>query len=159
MEDKKITYKLKPVNLEVNSVEEIKFIPFRERIIEKHGEVIPFTLKEIEDTISENVKRRKENVAKLEYETAKKENIEHFHPFVKELTPEQLFTAHMYKEACAWIDISNKNIEDIDNQTKLDNEEIVEIKKQIPDLDIKESVESPYVEVVESSEASEEDEE
>lgn len=158
MEDKKITYKLKPVNLEVNDVKEIKFIPFKERVIEKHGEVIPLTLKEIEDTITENVKRRKENVAKLEYETAKKKNIEHFHPFVKDLTPEQLFTAHMYKEACAWIEISSKNIEDIDNQNKIDNEEIEEIKKQIPDLDIKESVESPYVEVI-PSEDSEETEE
>ena len=152
MEDKKITYKLKPINLVADSVEDIKLPPYNERVIEKYGEVIPLTLKEIEDTLAENIKRKKENLAKLQYETARKENIEHFHPFVKELTPEQLLTAHMYKEACAWIEISNKNIASIDEQNKIDTEEIAEIKKQIPDLDIKEPVESPYVEVVEVDE-------
>lgn len=153
-----ITYKLVPINLELDKPEDAVPPALNERVIEKHGEVIKFTLKDIEDTVAENVKRKKENLAKLQYETARKENIEHFHPFVKDLTPEQLLTVYMYKEACSWIEISNKNIENIDKQNKIDQDEIAEIKKQIPFLDVKEPVESPYVEIVEVDEESEDEE-
>lgn len=132
--EKEITYKLVPINQEVEKPEDAVFPDLKDRQIEKYGEVIKFTLKDIEDNLEINAKRRKEVNAKLELENAKKENIEHFHPFVKDLTPEQLHTAYMYQEATAWVNTCNKQLEALDAQDKIDNDEIEEIKKQIPEL-------------------------
>ena len=138
-----IEYKLQPVHLEADSVDEVEFPPLNERVIEKHGEVLKFSLKDIENNLAHNAKLRKENDAKLEYEKAMKENIEGHHPFVLDLTPEQLHTAAMYKKACDFVTLCEATLKSIDAQDEIDNAEIAEIKRQIPDLAV---VESPFSE-------------
>lgn len=158
-----ITYKLVPINVEAEKLEDAVFPELKDRKIEKQGQPIFFSIKDIEDNMAINAKIRKETEAKLELELAKKENIEHFHHFVKDLTPEQLFTAHMYKESSAWVDISNKKLADLDRQDKIDLDEIEEIKKQIPEiakeLEKEAPIESPYVEIVNEEEEESENEE
>lgn len=136
-----IKYTLKPQQIEVDDVEDVKFPPLNERIIEKSGAKLYFSLKDIEDNIEINNKKKKEVEAKLEVEKAKMENIEHFHPEVKEYTAEQLHTAAMYKTSVDWVELCKKQLEALDAQDKIDRDEIEEIKKQIPELNI---IESPY---------------
>ena len=136
-----IKYSLVPVNIIADSVEKVEIPLANERKIMKMGQPIYFSIKDIEDNLAANAKTRKETLAKLEYEVARKENIEHHHPFVLDFTAEQLYTIHMYKEACSWVDICNKKIEGLDDQDKIDNDELAEVRKQIPELAL---IESPF---------------
>lgn len=134
--EEKITYNLVPIELQVEDLEDIKFPHIKDRKIEKKGQSIFFTMKDIESNIEYNAKTRKEITAKLENEKAKKENIEHFHKEVLDLTPEELHTIHMYKESCDWVDACNKQLENLDKQDIIDSDEIEAIKSQIPDFNL-----------------------
>lgn len=127
-------YKLKPVHVEADSVEKLEFPPIKERIIEKRGEVLEFSLADIEYNHKQLLNKRKELEAKLKYETVIKENIEGHHPFVKDMSEEDLHTAHMYKEASAWVKLCEQKIKQIDDQIAEDEKEMAEIKSQIPEL-------------------------
>jgi len=134
-------YKLKPVHIDADKVENVDFPQLKDRVIEKHGEVLEFSLSDVEENVKNLKKTKTELEAKLKYETMRKENVEHHHPFVLEMSEEDRFTAHMYQEATQWVKICNEKLALIDEQLKKDAEEIEEIKKQIPELA---SVESPY---------------
>ncbi len=41
-------YKLKPIELNVSKVEEITFPELKDRVIQKYGDVVEFTLNEVE---------------------------------------------------------------------------------------------------------------
>lgn len=135
MEENKIVYKLVPIELKIEDLEDIVFPNIKDRKIEKQGQSIFFSMKDIENNLEHNAKTRKETTTKLDLEKAKKENIESFHPFVLDLTEEQLHTAFMYKSACDWVKLCTQQLDSIDKQDLIDNEEIEEIKKQIPDFD------------------------
>lgn len=126
-------YKLKPISLDLEK-DNLEFPDIRERVIEKRGHVITFSLKELEDNDADMEKQLKEQKAMLEHRTAVIENIEHHHPFVKDLTEEQLLTVWMYKDAKGNQEIFQDNIEKLEKQLKEDEEEIKEILKQIPEL-------------------------
>ncbi len=134
-------YNFKPVHLEVESAEGIVFPDMKERVIEKHGEVIEFTMSDIELNTKNLSNTKKELEAKRKYENVKKENIEQHHPFVLEMSEQDLFTAWMYKEAAGWVKLCDDKIKEIDDQLATDAEEIAEIRKQIPELAL---IESPY---------------
>lgn len=148
-------YKLKPVDVLSSPEGEITLPNKKERIIEKHGEILYLSIHDIEENIKHNQKTKKEVQAKLDLEKAKKENIEHYHDFVLDMSPEDLHTAHMYKESSSWVEICKKQLDALNEQERKDNDEIEEILKQIPILveeveseqdNNSELVKSPYVE-------------
>ena len=57
-------YKIKPLNLEVNGVEEVKFPDLKDRIIEMRGQVVEITLNGLENTRNKRKKAIKELEAK-----------------------------------------------------------------------------------------------
>jgi len=127
-------YNIKPTELE----EELNI---EDQVIEKHGHVIEFTMSDVDANIRHNTKTQTELSAKLELDTAKQENIENFHPFVKEMSEEDLFTAWMYKDQQNTIDMIQAKLEEVTTQIESDKAEVEVIKSQIPELN---NIESPY---------------
>ena len=134
MENKELKYNLQPMNFNVEELDKLEFPSLKDRVIEKRGHLITFTLNQIEDNTRELLKTKKELTAKRQYEAAVMENIEHFHKFVKKLTPEQLLTVWMYKNSLGHVELCDANLAKIDKQLKEDEEEVAEIMKQIPEL-------------------------
>ena len=87
-------------NFTYKVVEESKEDPIF-NTIEKGNVTVKFTLNDLQVNLDTNKKMVKQLEAKLLIEEAKRQNIERNHPFVKDLTPEQCFTVHMYEEAMA----------------------------------------------------------
>lgn len=128
-------YKFKPIEFNVEKVEDIELPTARDRIIEKRGDVVEFSMNDIDNHINLLTKARKEHAGMVEHEDAIVNNIEHFHKFVKKLTDEQLLTAWMYKESKEKSKIHNNKIKEIDEQLEEYAKEKSEIIKQIPELD------------------------
>jgi hypothetical protein len=131
-----LTYKIKPVNLTFKPGEDIalNFPALKERVIEKRGHVITFTLAQVEANTLKLAQTRKEIQAKRDYEDAIAKNIDHFHPNITAMSDEDLLTAWMYKEAKGNVDLCDKKLKEIDDQMESDKVEIAEIYKQIPEL-------------------------
>lgn len=134
-------YKIKPINIEADSAKGIVFPDIKDRVIEKYGGVDEFTINDIELNTKNLLNTKKELEAKKKYENVKKENIEQHHPFVLEMSEQDLFTAWMYKEASGWVKLCDEKLVEIEKQLEADAIEIAEIKKQIPELA---AIESPY---------------
>lgn len=143
-------YTFKPININVDSVDEITgVIPvLKDRVIEKRGHVISFTINQVEDNTRALQKTRKEIDAKMEHEMAKMVNIEGFHPFVKEMSKEDLFTAWMYQEAKAMAEMCDKKLKEIEKQLAEDEAEVKEIYSQIPELAKSEEVLAEVAEII-----------
>lgn len=129
-----IEYKLKPINIETDNVETLQIPDKKERVIEKTGHTDSFTMNDIENHIKSREKTFKELVAKRDYENAKIINIEHFHPFVKDISEEDLHTVQMYSEAKSLVNLLDSKIIEFKEQKEKDEQEIDEIIKQIPEL-------------------------
>lgn len=127
-------YKFKKINIVADSIDDFKFPPFKERIIEKRGQVIEFTLHDVEQDLLKLDKLRTEMKAQLDHENAKVVNIEHFHPFVKEMSEQDLSTAHLYYEAKAKSKLFSAKLEEVEEAYNEESAEVEEIKKQIPEL-------------------------
>ena len=127
-------YKFKPIEFNVEKVEDIELPTARDRIIEKRGDVVEFSMNDIDTHINLLTRARKEHAGMVEHEDAIVENINHFHKFVKKLTDEQLLTAWMYKESREKSKIHNNKIKEIDEQLGEYAKEKAEIIKQIPEL-------------------------
>jgi hypothetical protein len=115
----------------------------RDRQIVKTGHEDVFTMSQVDQNKAHYTKTRKELVAQKEIEAAKMFNVEEFHPFVKEMSAQDLIAAWMYQQSKGMVELCGKKIEEIDTQLKEDEEEIAEILKQIPELNV-----SPVVQEV-----------
>lgn len=127
-------YKFKKINIIADSIDDFKFPPYKERIIEKRGQVIEFTLHDIEQDLVKLDKLKTEMKAQLDHENAKIVNIEHFHPFVKEMSEQDLSTAYLYYEAKSKIKLFSNKLEEVEEAYNEESAEVEEIKKQIPEL-------------------------
>ena len=134
-------YKFQPIELKVGSVSDIVIPDVKDRIIEKRGHVITFTLNQVEENTKALLKSIKEIGAKKELENAKMVNIEGFHPFVKELSEQDLHTAWMYQESKTLAKMCEEKLKEINDQIEKDAIEVEEIKNQIPALNIHPAVE------------------
>jgi hypothetical protein len=128
-------YKFKPIEFNIEKVEDIELPTARDRVIEKRGDVVEFSMNDIDNHINILTKARKEHAGMVEHENAIVDNIEHFHKFVKKLTDEELLTAWMYKESKEKSKIHGNKIKEIDEQLAEYDKEKAEIIKQIPELD------------------------
>lgn len=104
---------------------------FRESVIEKNNITSKFSIYEIENEINALDKYLKEFKGNLDLQNAKAANIEEHHPFVKEFTPEQLFTLNMYFEARAAIEAYKAKSNEFEAQKKEREAELEEIYKQL----------------------------
>ncbi len=106
----------------------------KESVIEKTGHVIHFTMYEHEAVEKKNQKERMAIEGQRNVDKATMDNIEHHHPFVLDLTPEQLFTCHMYQEAKGMVEMCDKKLTEFDKHDAEMAEEMKEIYKQLPEL-------------------------
>jgi acylphosphatase len=119
-----LTYKIKGEILE--NIEDTK--------VEVHGFVPEFSIADLKKNIETNKKQLSGVDGNLSYLAKKIENIETHHAFVKEMSEQDLFTAHMYQDSLETkkkFDIAKEQLE---NQIKADEEELAEIYNQIPEL-------------------------
>lgn len=137
MENKEITYKIKNVHISADSPADIQFPELKDRIIEKFGDVVEFSIAQIEAADQDMIRQRKELQAKHDYEKIYVDNIEQHHPFVKDLSEQDLLTIWMYKQAKGHVEHCAKEIQKLNDQLELDKKEIEEIYKQIPELGVK----------------------
>lgn len=122
-------YKFKLIDTEIESI--------KERVIEKHGGVVEFTFEELEKSIETFEKLMKEIKPIIEHEKAKMVNIEHFHPFVNEMSEQDLSTAHLYHQAKVTAKVHEDKLKEIEEAYNEEKETVEEIKKQIPELNDK----------------------
>lgn len=102
-----------------------------DKIIEKTGHTITFTMQEVELNTASLLKVKKEIEAKKELEKAKMENIQSFHPFIFDMNEQDLLTCWLYKESKGIVDMCIKKLEQIDKQMEDDRLEIIEINRQL----------------------------
>lgn len=105
-----------------------------ERIIEKRGHVIMFSLNDVDANTRSMEKSLREFEGQKKIEDAKSENISSFHPKVAKLSDEDLLSAHMLYEAKRVSKMCEDKIVEINEQMAKDKEEVDEIKKQLPEL-------------------------
>lgn len=132
-----IEYKLKPLELVADNVEDLEIPSVRERVIEKTGHVTEFTMKDVDESMLIVDRNIKELQAKRDVEDAKMQNIQHFHPFVLEMSDEDLMTAWLYQESKGMKELCDNKLKEIIEQKEKDLAEIAEIKAQIPELNEK----------------------
>ena len=134
-------YNFKKLEIVADSVSDIKIPDVNDRVIEKRGHVITFSLNQVLENTRVLEKTLKEIEAKKELESAKMINIEGFHPFVKELSEQDLHTAFMYQQSKALVTMCEAKAKEIKDQMESDAKEVEEIKSQIPELNIHPAVE------------------
>jgi len=134
-------YNFKKLEIVADSVSDIKIPDVNDRVIEKIGHVITFSLNQVLENTRVLEKTLKEIEAKKELESAKMINIEGFHPFVKELSEQDLHTAFMYQQSKALVTMCEAKAKEIKDQMESDAKEVEEIKSQIPELNIHPAVE------------------
>lgn len=129
-------YKIKNVSLNVDNLDEIQFPSIKDRTIEKYGDVVEFTFNEVESDMERFGKLKTEIEAYLSHESAAIENIEHFHPFVKEVSEEQLSIYATYHKYKAGYKAHETKLTEVEEGIKKLGEEMEEMKKQIPELNV-----------------------
>lgn len=134
-------YNIKPMNFEADKDGNLSDVPeMIDRVIEKRGHVVEFTMSQLEQAIKYNKKTKVELDGQIKLDSAKLENIESFHEFVKEMSEEDLFTVWMYQEQKTKVSGYTDKLEEVVKMIKENEEEAVAIKSQIAELNI----ESPY---------------
>lgn len=93
-------------------------------VIEKGGLTASFTVRGLNAAIERATKLIKELEGKLQIEDARKQNIEHFHPFVKDMSDQDLNTAAMYSEAKQYITQIPPKIEELKAAIEKDHAEV-----------------------------------
>lgn len=89
---------------------------YRDAVIGKTGLKVEFTMAEVEADRALIAKQMKENKGQLVLEAAKIENITTNHPFVLDLTEEQLFTCALLHQCMKTKEQAEKNIEILQKQ-------------------------------------------
>lgn len=114
-----------------------KGVKAEEAIITAKGYESNFTLNDIHATIAKGEKALKELSSNYDIKKSVMDNIEKHHKFVLKFTDEELFTLHMYFEAKAHANTYSKEIKSLKKAIKQEKDDMKEIFKQIPELDVK----------------------
>jgi len=100
-------------------------------VITKKNISVDFTMREVYADKLRMEKMIKEFEGQLTLSSAKIANIEEHHPFVKEMSEQDLFTAHMYQEQQAIARVMRSKLEELKQGIIDDAAEQAEIFKQI----------------------------
>lgn len=137
-DEENIVYKLDILNVDGT--------PPQEKIIEKHGGIVRFSLADIEAADKQNRKALKELTAKRDYELAVCKNIEENNKYgaeIKDMPEEKRYTVHMYQESHVMAKMCNVKITELQKAVDDTVVEVADIKKQIPEVAL---IPSPFVE-------------
>lgn len=105
-----------------------------DKVIEKRGHLVTFTLREINKNVEAFERNIKEMKAKIEYEGAKMKNIEEHHPFVKDVPEFERHTIHMYHEAERMKKAAERVLLMHEQDFAELNAELEEMKVQVPEV-------------------------
>mgnify|MGYP007071580517 CR=1 FL=1 len=112
---------------------------WEDRTLEEHNVPAEFTLSNFLQTMAGNDKKELEINGQLKVDQAAVDNILSFHPFIKDLTEEQIFTVALYDSYKKSVEKSKKQLE-LYAEVKLENETKLNIiYAQLPQL--KEAIE------------------
>jgi predicted GNAT family acetyltransferase len=114
------SYKIKEPNEDLNKA-----------VIEKSGVTVDFTIAQMDEEQAALTKYLKEFEANRTVKQTMKDNIEEYHPFVKDLTEEQLFTAALYQQVIEAIKQYDEKTIDFTKQLSESRKEVLEIISQI----------------------------
>lgn len=114
----------------------------KDQIIEKYGYVPTFTLGQLETNIEYTKKQMKEVKGMIDLNAAKKSNYEEHHPFIMDMSDFDRYTVHAYQEAFAMVKVATQKFDELQAQLDADQQEIDDIKAQIPELA---NIPSPFV--------------
>lgn len=117
--------------------------PAIERIIEKRGHVVEFSLLEMEHDLIAFEKTLKELKGNRDLKQGVINNMDIHHPFIKDMSDFDRYTVHLYQENWAMRKAYNEKIVEIEKQFEEYKKEIATIKEMLPELA---DIPSPYVE-------------
>lgn len=101
-----------------------------ELTIEKKGKVFSFSSLDVIKDLEQLNKQKKAYEAQRELNRAEMKNMEEFHPFVKELSDEDIHTAHMYWESKKMVDALDKKLPEFDEAIAETEEAVKAIEEQ-----------------------------
>lgn len=127
-----IEYKLKPIEIVTDDITTMELPSVEKRVIVKSGDVVEFTMEQLDENIKLLERYEVEMVAKIENCAAKLENIEHYHEWIKKMKEDRIFTCWLYWESKKIIKELEPKLEEVKKQIALDKTEREEIIKQIP---------------------------
>jgi NAD-specific glutamate dehydrogenase len=103
-------------------------------VIEQIGHSSTFTLADVERSKLEHARLHKEIDANIKIKETIVSNIEEHHPFVKDMSEEDLFTCTMYLEAKKKIKLFEDKKNEVIEAEKIQEEDLAEMYKQLPEL-------------------------
>lgn len=106
----------------------------KEFVISRPGKKVEFTLLEVEQHIEKLKKLKKECESTIELADAKSKNIEEHHKTVLLLTEQERFTAYLYEQIRLQTEPFREKLGEVNAQLKEYDEDIAEIKEQLPEL-------------------------
>lgn len=83
-------------------------------VIERSGLTAEFTLRDLNTNIARADKVMKELQGKHDIESAKMANIESYHPFVKDMSDQDINTTHMYAEAKEYVRQATEKMKEVE---------------------------------------------
>lgn len=101
-----------------------------ELTIEKKGKVFSFSSLDVIKDLEQLNKQKKAYEAQRELNRAEMKNMEEFHPFVKELSDEDIHTAHMYWESKKMVDALDKKLPEFDDAIAETEQAIKDVEEQ-----------------------------
>ena len=108
--------------------------PSREKIIEKTGHVITFSLAEMETDLTKFEKAIKELKGNLELKKGILDNMDVHHPTIKDIPEFDRYAIHMYQENSVLVKAYKEKLAEIEKQFEEYKAEIEEVKAQLPEL-------------------------
>ena len=111
----------------------------RNSMIEMHGKPIEFTIHGMQASIKNAEKNITELEAQATVNRAKMTNIETNHPFVLDMSEQDMFTCHMYQESKALAIVSEKKADEFKEAFETDKKALADLLEKLPEL--KEAVE------------------
>jgi hypothetical protein len=103
--------------------------------IEKSGFTYEFTKSSLIDNLRYIRKIKKEMTAQISLNKAEMENIVHFHPFINDMTEEDLQVAFLYERSLATKNEAEKKLEQANEAEAEELDTIAKIKEQL-DIEI-----------------------
>lgn len=109
-----------------------------EDVIECRGFVSEMTVEDFKKNIAQADKAIKEYSGNAEIQAGIIANIEEHHPFIKEVSAEDLHTYHMYFEAVGKFKAFDNKRKEVEEFKAKEEADLAEVYKQIPSLTPKE---------------------
>jgi hypothetical protein len=104
---------------------------YRHSVIEKDNIKATFTVRDFEDNIAAMQRTIKEVSAKYEHEKVIMANIEEHHPFVKDMSEQDILTVWMYREAQEVVKQYEPRIVEFKKALETEQAELEYVKEQL----------------------------